>query len=101
VTRHDVKSQTSGAFAHADGDALSPYLLGLDGNHWKFALNPSGHQLEEFTAGRGLELVDLRVLMAELPTEELAIAGQAVALSQWHLVLYFLVTSRHMLLFKG
>lgn len=37
-------------------------------------------------AGGSLELLDLRVLMAELSGPELAIAGHAVALSQWHAV---------------
>ena len=32
------------------------------------------------------ELVDLRSLMPILPTEELAVAGHAVALSNWHKV---------------
>lgn len=68
---------------------ISPYLLGqgLDTNNWKWVLAPSGDQLEEFKAGRDLDFVDLRSLMAELSVEDLAVTGHAVALAQWHQVL--------------
>ena len=36
--------------------------------------------------GAGMATRDLRSLMAELDTEDVALAGQALALSQWHAV---------------
>lgn len=72
----------------ADEEDLTPYLLGQgqDTKEWKFALSLNGDQLNPFTAGQNVELVDLRSLMADLPVGDLAVAGHAVALSQWHQV---------------
>lgn len=73
-----------------EGDVdLAPCLLGQgqDNKKWVWVLNASGDQLLEFTPGRDLDFVDLRSLMADLPVEDLAVAGHAVALSQWHQVL--------------
>lgn len=38
-----------------------------------------------------MNIQDLRSLMAELGTEDVALAGQALALSQWHAVRYALL----------
>lgn len=64
----------------ADEKDITPYLLGQeqDTREWKFVLNLSGEQLNPFTAGQDLELVDLRSLMADLSVGDLAIAGHAV-----------------------
>ena len=73
-----------------EGDVdLAPCLLGQgqDNKKWVWVLHASGNQLLEFTSGRDLDFVDLRSLMADLPAEHLAVAGHAVALSQWHQVL--------------
>ncbi|BDA44335.1 Peroxisomal NADH pyrophosphatase NUDT12 [Coccomyxa sp. Obi] len=70
----------------ADERDLNPYLLGQgqDTKEWKYVLSLNGDQLNPFTAGQDVELVDLRSLMADLSVGDLAVAGHAVALSQWH-----------------
>ena len=63
---------------------LPAYLLGKDGPTWKLAVDVDADTLEEFLAEDYPEAQDLRALMPELPVAELAIAGHATALSQWH-----------------
>lgn len=90
----DHSQSLSGLLLHicavmcADEKDLNPYLLGQeqDTKEWKFVLSLSGDQLNPFAAGQDVELVDLRTLMADLSVGDLAIAGHAVALSQWHQV---------------
>ena len=76
------------AVMFADEKDLNPYLLGQeqDTKEWKFVLSLSGDQLNPFTAGHDVEVVDLRSLMADLSVGDLAVAGHAVALGQWHQV---------------
>ncbi|KAL6756727.1 NUDIX hydrolase domain-like protein [Haematococcus lacustris] len=72
---------------------LPLYLLGKDASQrWTFALDISGPLKDAFldflstSCGlTGVQTADLRSLMACLSPEACAIAGQAAALSQWHL----------------
>ena len=63
---------------------LPAYLLGRDGGHWKLAVDVDADTLPEFLSEGYPEALDLRTLMSELPADQLAIAGHAAALSQWH-----------------
>lgn len=65
---------------------LPAYLLGKDGAAWKLAVDVDADTLQEFLADDYPEAQDLRALMPDLPVAELAIAGHATALSQWHKV---------------
>jgi hypothetical protein len=65
---------------------LPAYLLGRDGGHWKLAVDVDADTLPEFLSDDYPEALDLRSLMSELPPDQLAIAGHAAALSQWHTV---------------
>ena len=65
--------------------ALSPYLLGKEESTWRMVLEADEKLLSSMQSSTH-ELVDLRSLMPVLPMEELAVAGHAVALSNWHKV---------------
>ncbi|KFM25303.1 Nudix hydrolase 19, chloroplastic [Auxenochlorella protothecoides] len=66
----------------AQGDIELPlYTLGLDREAWHFAVDVSSLGPEAPALPR---LAEVRSLMPLLPTDQLAIAGQAVALAQWH-----------------
>lgn len=56
---------------------------------WRMSVEAPEDLLDKIGQASGsYELADLRSLMPELSTEELAVAGHAVALSNWHQVLH-------------
>ncbi|CAK0736539.1 hypothetical protein CVIRNUC_000762 [Coccomyxa viridis] len=72
-----------GTIQHSQSEALSPYLLGKEDSTWRMVLEADEKLLSSMESSAH-ELVDLRSLMPVLPMEELAVAGHAVALSNWH-----------------
>ena len=66
---------------------LPVYLLGKEGPTWKLAVDVDADRLKEFLSAKYPQAQDLRALMPVLPVAELAIAGHATALSQWHKVI--------------
>ena len=58
----------------------------LTGGHPRKAVCKAVSGIWRAECAAGLEFRELRGLMSELPMEELAVAGHAVALSQWHAV---------------
>ena len=77
--------QLSGTTPCCAAEALSPYLLGKEESTWRMVLEADEKLLSSMESSAH-ELVDLRSLMPVLPMEELAVAGHAVALSNWHKV---------------
>ena len=68
---------------------LTPLLLGKEDNIWRMSVEAPEDLLDKIgQASSSYDLADLRSLMPELSTEELAVAGHAVALSNWHQVLH-------------
>ena len=60
-------------------------LLGKEESTWRMSIEAPKALLDDIESS-SYELADLRSLMPELTTEELAVAGHAVALSNWHQV---------------
>ncbi|KAK9835976.1 hypothetical protein WJX81_003158 [Elliptochloris bilobata] len=81
-------SNGTGMRLNTGGASLpQPYLLGQDAaSVLRLVLDASdaGDALAERLASAGLQVADLRALMPQLEATELAVAGHAVALSQWH-----------------
>ena len=68
---------------------LTPLLLGKEESVWRMSVEAPEDLLDQLGQNSSsYELADLRSLMPELSTEELAVAGHAVALSNWHQVSY-------------
>ena len=73
---------------------LTPLLLGKEESVWRMSVEAPVELLDKLGQdSSGYELADLRSLMPELSTEELAVAGHAVALSNWHQVSYLTNTA--------
>ena len=66
-------------------EPITPFLLGKEESTWRMVIEAPEDLLHDIESSSH-EFADLRSLMPELPTEELAVAGHAVALSQWHKV---------------
>jgi len=75
-----------------DAEALTPFLLGKEEETWRMVIEADEDLLTDIHSA-SYEMADLRSLMPELPVEQLAVAGHAVALNQWHKVCSPLATS--------
>lgn len=71
--------------APGGGPPLPVYILGQEsGGCVKLAVDVSALDPAAAEVAQGLQLQELRALMPSLPAPELAAAGHAVALCQWH-----------------
>ena len=77
------------SFGLSAAGGLTPLLLGKEESVWRMSVEAPEELLDKLGQdSSSYELADLRSLMPELSTEELAVAGHAVALSNWHRVVY-------------
>ncbi|CAL5218535.1 g224 [Coccomyxa viridis] len=74
---------TEGTINHTQQGLLTPLLLGKEDSVWRMSIEAPEALLDDIGSSN-YELADLRSLMPELSMEELAVAGHAVALSNWH-----------------